>query len=188
MATSPSSQLGQRVQRGIPVAAALGQVLAGHHAQPGRNHLQEHGHQAGQADDPQQPVLELGAALQVGAPVAGVHVADAHQHGRPDERPHLPPEAGLMVGQWHGAVHPFQRHLAGRRVPVLCAYGFVGAHRRRSPVNQTILPHDPHRLLAGVKRRVQLDAHPHRPWAAACRWNRSTGSTSSSTARWRRPT
>ena len=95
---------------GIPVAAALGEVLAGHHAQPGGDDLHEDGHQAGQADHPQQPVLELRAALQVGAPVAGVHVADADQNRRPDERPPLLPEAGLMVRHLDGAVHPLQRH------------------------------------------------------------------------------
>ena len=79
----------------IPVAAALRQILAGHHAQPGGDHLHEDGHQAGQPDHPQQPVLELSAALQVGSPVAGVHVADADQNRRPDEGPPLLPEAGL---------------------------------------------------------------------------------------------
>ena len=99
----------------IPVAAALGEVLAGHDAQTGGNHLHENGHQAGQSDDPQQPVLELGAALQVGAPVAGVHVADADQNGRPGKRPQLPPEAGLMVGHFHGAMHLFQGDVAAGR-------------------------------------------------------------------------
>ena len=63
MAISHSSQLGQRVQLRIPVAAALGQILAGDHAEPRGNDLQENGHQAGKADDPEQAVLELGAAL-----------------------------------------------------------------------------------------------------------------------------
>ena len=112
MATSLISQLGQRVQLRIPVAAALGEVLAGDHAQPGGDHLHEDGHQAGQADHPQEPVLELRAALQVGSPVAGVHVADADQNGRPDEGPPLLPEAGLMVRHLDGAVHAFQRHVA----------------------------------------------------------------------------
>ena len=43
----------------IPVAAALGEVFAGHHAQAGGDDLHEDGHQAGHADDPQQAVLEL---------------------------------------------------------------------------------------------------------------------------------
>ena len=95
----------------IPVAATLGEILAGDHAQARGNHLQEDGHQAGQGDHPEQPVLELGAALQVRPPVAGIHVADADEHRRADESPPLPPETGLMAGHWHGAVHALQRHV-----------------------------------------------------------------------------
>ena len=99
----------------IPVAAALRQVLAGDHAQAGGDHLHEDRHQAGQPDHPQQPVLELRAALQVGAPVAGIHVADADQNCRADEGPPLLPEASLMVRHRDRAVHAFQRHVAERR-------------------------------------------------------------------------
>ena len=70
MASSQNSQFGQRVQRGIPVAAALRQVFSGDHAQPRGNDLHENRHQAGQPDHPQQAVFELRAARQVGAPVA----------------------------------------------------------------------------------------------------------------------
>ena len=52
MAISIASQLGQRVQRGIPVAAALGQILAGDHAEARGNDLQEDRHQAGQRRRP----------------------------------------------------------------------------------------------------------------------------------------
>ena len=64
MASSHNSQLGQRVQRGIPVAAALGQIFAGDDAQPGGDDLHEDRHQAGQADHPEQPVLELRTACR----------------------------------------------------------------------------------------------------------------------------
>ena len=96
----------------IPVAAALGEVLAGHHAESRGNYLHENGHQAGQADHPQQPVLELSATLQVRPPVAGVHVANADQNRRPDESPPLLPESGLMVRHLDGAMHPLQRDVA----------------------------------------------------------------------------
>ena len=49
------------------------------------------------ADDPEQAVFELRAGLQIGAPVAGVHVADADENGRADEGAPLLPETGLMV-------------------------------------------------------------------------------------------
>ena len=61
----------------VPIAAALGEVLSGDHAQTGGDDLHEDGHQAGEADHPEQSVFELRAARQIGAPVARVHVADA---------------------------------------------------------------------------------------------------------------
>ena len=116
MATSLSSQLGQRVQLRVPVAAALGQIFAGDDAQAGGDDLHEDGHQAGKADDPEQSVFELGAALQVGAPIAGVHVADADQDGRADKGAPLLPESGLMMWDRDATVHALERDLAmGRR-------------------------------------------------------------------------
>src|SRR5882724_6376933 len=61
---------------GIPVAATLGEVLAGDHTQSGGNHLHEDGHEAGRYNHPPEPVLELSAALKVRSPVTGIHVAD----------------------------------------------------------------------------------------------------------------
>ena len=83
---------------GIPVAAALGEILAGDDAEPGGDDLEEDGHQAGEGDDPEQVVFELSAALEVGAPVAGVHVADADQQGGADVGAPLFPEGGAVVG------------------------------------------------------------------------------------------
>src|ERR1700739_1383564 len=97
---------------GIPVAAALGEILPRHHAQSGGNHLHEDGHQAGHSDHPQKPVLELSAALQVRPPVAGVHVTDADENRGPDVSPPLLPEAGLMVRHLDGTVQLFQRQVA----------------------------------------------------------------------------
>ena len=53
-------------------------------------------------------VFELRAGLQIGAPVAGVHVADADEDRRADEGAPLLPEAGLVVGHFDGAVHVFE--------------------------------------------------------------------------------
>ena len=93
------------------VPTALGQVLAGDHAQPRRDDLKDNGHQTGQGNDPQQTVLELCPASQVRAPVSGVHVADADENRRPDKRPPLLPEASLMVRHFHSAMHPLQRRV-----------------------------------------------------------------------------
>ena len=46
--------VGPAVQRGIPVAAALGEVFAGDDAEAGGDDLQEDRHEAGEADDPEQ--------------------------------------------------------------------------------------------------------------------------------------
>ncbi len=112
MATSLMSQLGQRVQRGIPVAAALGEVFAGDDAEAGGDDLHEDGHQAGQADDPEQSVFELRAGLQVGAPVAGVHVADADQDCGADEGAPLFPESGFVVRDGDRAVDTIEGDVA----------------------------------------------------------------------------
>src|ERR1017187_5704729 len=92
----------------VPISAALGEVLSGDHAQSGGDDLHEDGHQAGEADDPEEPVFELCASRQIGAPVARVHVADADENGRSDERPPLLPESGLIVGYRYAVVYAFQ--------------------------------------------------------------------------------
>ena len=84
-ASSLSSQLGQRVQLGYQSRQHCARSLPVTTPEPRGDHLHEDRHEAGQSDDPQQVVLELCARLQIGAPVAGIHVADADQNGRADE-------------------------------------------------------------------------------------------------------
>ena len=98
----------------IPLAAALRQVATGHHAEARRDDLHEDRHEAGETDDPKQVVLELRTRLQVGAPVAGVHVTDTDQDGGADEGLPVLPEAGLVVGHVDGAVHALERGMAAR--------------------------------------------------------------------------
>ena len=90
----------------IPIAATLRQVLAGHDPQTGGNDLHEDRHQAGQADHPEKTEFELRAALQVGAPVARVHVAHADEQGRSDKSPPILPETGRPRRHRHRPVHP----------------------------------------------------------------------------------
>ena len=108
----------------IPIAASLGQVLAGDDAKPSREHLQKDRHHAGQQHDPEQVVLEVCAAGQIGAPVARVHVADAHEQRGPGESPHLLPKTGLMMRHLDRAVQAFQRPMTGLRG------GYGERHRR----------------------------------------------------------
>ena len=112
MASFAHEPVGPARPRGIPIAAALGQILAGDDAQPRGDDLHEDRHQAGQRDDPEQAVLELCAGLQIGAPVAGVHVADADENGRAHEGPPLLPESRLVMRNGHRAVHAFEGNMA----------------------------------------------------------------------------
>ena len=86
IATSASTQSTQLTPRRILGPAGLRQVVPRHHPQPRRQRLEQHGHQVRHQQDPDQRVAEPGPALQVGRPVARVHVADAHQVRRPQER------------------------------------------------------------------------------------------------------
>ena len=115
MASSASSQLGMRVQAGSSSRQAWARSRP--EATPNRAAitLQHRRHQARQRHHPQQAVLELRAALQVGAPVAGVHVADADQQRRAAERPVLAQEAGLGSGRRHRPVQPVERQARHRR-------------------------------------------------------------------------
>ena len=69
----------------IVVAAGLGEVAAGGDAEPGGERLQQDRHQVRQHDDEEQRVAELGAAGEVGRPVARIHVADRDHVARPHE-------------------------------------------------------------------------------------------------------
>src|SRR5262249_46590698 len=109
---------------GIPIAATLRQVFAGDHAEPGRDHLHEDGHDAGQRYHPQQSVFELRPAGQVSAPVARVHVPDADQNSRTNESLPLWPEGGLGLRHLDRAVQAFERDMKGLYVR-LAAIGHV---------------------------------------------------------------
>src|SRR5258708_666349 len=104
--------VGPASPRGIPIAAALRKILAGDDAQTGGNDLHEDGHKAGQSHDPQEPILELSAALEVSAPVAGVHVAYADENRGADKGAPLLPESGLMVGDVDGTVYALEGSMA----------------------------------------------------------------------------
>jgi len=93
---------------GEPVAAGLGEVLFDNDAEAGGDDLHENGHEAGEADDPEETVFELSAALQIGAPVAGIHVADADEEGGAEKGAPLTPEASLGTRSGDAAVHAFE--------------------------------------------------------------------------------
>ena len=67
-------------------AAGLRQVVLGHHPEPRRQRLKEHGHHVRHQQDPDQRITKPCAPLQISRPVARVHVPDTHQVRRPQER------------------------------------------------------------------------------------------------------
>ena len=84
--------VGQSRPGRIMVAASLGKVLSHHDAEPRRANLQDDRHRARQRHDPEQIISIPGPRLEIGAPIAGIHVADTYQKRRPDERPILSPK------------------------------------------------------------------------------------------------
>jgi hypothetical protein len=76
-------------------AAQLRQVLPGGDAELGRQVLDEHGQQAGQHDDPQQPVAVGRPARHVGREVAGIDVGDRDDEGGSHD------DGGRSDASWH---------------------------------------------------------------------------------------
>ena len=115
----------------VIVVACLGQVAAGHQPQPGAQGLQQNGHGVAHQQDPDQPVTELGAALKVGGPVAGVHIAHGNQVRRTGKRKQAtPPPAG---GDGHRAMNVLDRSFRLRAVG-RCRHGpFQSRNLRETP-------------------------------------------------------
>ena len=70
-----------------PLAAHLGQVHPGGDPELRAHRLDQHRHQVGHEDHPQEQVAELRAAGHVRREVARVDVRDRGDEGRPEERP-----------------------------------------------------------------------------------------------------
>ena len=64
-----------------------------------------------------RPYLNCAPACQVGSPIARIHVADAHEQCRPDERSILLPKSSVGPGDRDRAVQPFERAMAACRQP-----------------------------------------------------------------------
>ena len=75
---------------GEPLADRLREVLSGRDPKLGGERLNQHRHQVGGDDDPDQEITVLGAALDVGREVAGVDIGDAGNECRPEERQDAP--------------------------------------------------------------------------------------------------
>ena len=70
----------------IFVAAGLRQVTTGDDAEPRAERLEQKGHQVRQHEHPEQAITETRPALQIGGPIARIHVPDAHQVGGARQR------------------------------------------------------------------------------------------------------
>ena len=66
-------------------SAPLGKIQTGDNAQSGAEVLQNHGHDIGHEQHPDQHIAETGATLDVRGPVARVHVAHTDEVGWPHE-------------------------------------------------------------------------------------------------------
>ena len=106
---------------GKSLATELGQVAPGGDAELGRERLDQHRHQVAGDDDPEQQVAELRAALDVGGEVAGVHVGDAGDERRAEERKQPGKAAFLAL-----PAQDLRCRLHGR---VIVASGAVGCMR-----------------------------------------------------------
>ena len=109
MATSLISQLGQRVQRGYQSRQHWARSLPVTTPRRAEITCMKMAIRLARPTTHSSPYLNWAPALQVGSPVAGVHVADADQNCRPDKRPPLLPETGLVMRHGDGAVHALQR-------------------------------------------------------------------------------
>ena len=96
------------------VAADLGQAAAGRDAELGAHRLDQHRHQVGGQDDPQQHVAELRAPGHVGGEVAGVDVRDRRDEGRAQKRQDRAQPPTLAVERALG--RPEDPRLARQRV------------------------------------------------------------------------
>ncbi len=67
-------------------AGHLRQVMPCRQAKFRRHGLQQHGHQIGQRNHPQQVVPKGAAALDIGSIIAGVDIGHTGDKGRPQER------------------------------------------------------------------------------------------------------
>ena len=74
------------------IAAGLGEIATGGDAEFDAQMLEQDRHEIGNHDDSQERVPELGAAGQIGGPIARVHVTHRHQKSRAGESDQLSPE------------------------------------------------------------------------------------------------
>ena len=86
MAISQSTQRTKRGAARIVFAAGLRQVASGNDAELRGKRLQEHRHEITEHNNAEERVAEFRAALDVGGPVTGVHVADSDQIAGAGER------------------------------------------------------------------------------------------------------
>ena len=108
MAISHISQLGQRVHAGYQSRQHCARSLPVTTPRRAEMTCMKIAMRLASADDPEQSVFELSARLEVGAPVAGIHVADADENRGADEGAPLLPEAGFVVRDLDGAVDVFE--------------------------------------------------------------------------------
>ncbi len=99
---------------GHRLAAGLGEVQAAGDAELRRERLDEHRHQVGADDDPDEQVAELRARGAARGEVARIDVGDGRDERRPEERPERP-QAGTFARE-RRLRGPKCRSLAGQDI------------------------------------------------------------------------
>ena len=97
--TSASSQSAQVRGRGNSCRIISGRLSPEAMPSFAESDLHQHRHQVGGDDDPEQQIAELGAALDIGGEVAGIHVGDGGDERRSQKReetPHEPTPRGAF--------------------------------------------------------------------------------------------
>ena len=115
-------------RQGIAVATRLGEVASRHDAELEAQVLEQDGHEIGNEDDAEERVAELRAALEIGGPVAGVHVADGDEEAGAGEGEHLSPERNT-VADGNRAMDHGERRLPRRPTPAPPGEGAVGGRK-----------------------------------------------------------
>ena len=83
---------------GVGFATRLGEVAAGDDSEAGAERLEQDRHEVGHDENPEQAVAEACTAIEIGSPVAGVHVTDADEVGRATEGKDTA-ENGRVIGE-----------------------------------------------------------------------------------------
>jgi hypothetical protein len=110
------------------VAAGLREIAARGNAEFCGQGLQEHRHEVTEENDAEKGVAELGAATNIGGPVAGIHIANGHKVARASESQAFAEPGGVRSDQ-DGSMR-FEKRGQAQSVAPACRGSFRGGDSR----------------------------------------------------------